>query len=223
MGSHFLFQGNLPDPGSNLCLLHLLRWQVGSLPDTSNNCFYLLSNSSYQSLCSNKWYDLIFLTGFWLIQQSIILKKISFISEWEWSVMSLSSGWRSTVPRLVALLEAPPSFASCGTLWVSSESEEPTHRAVALHLARNHHWNMLLPACSSCCTCCVLAEIEQMLKNLWRCLSTVVKHWSCERPQLHQVTCGVARACWESAFVSAALMGQMKTFGMCWYVSTVSC
>ena len=77
--------------------------------------------------------------------------------------MSLSSGWRSTVPRLVALLEAPPSFASCGTLWVSSESEEPTHRAVALHLARNHHWNMLLPACSSCCTCCVLAEIDLFL------------------------------------------------------------
>ena len=36
--------------------------------------------------------------------------------------MSLSSGWRSIVPRLVALLEAPPSFTSCGTLWVSSES-----------------------------------------------------------------------------------------------------
>ena len=29
---HFLLQGIFPTQGSNLCLLHLLHWQVGSLP-----------------------------------------------------------------------------------------------------------------------------------------------------------------------------------------------
>ena len=208
MGSHFLLQGNLPDPGSNLCLLHLLHWQVGSLPDTSNNCFYLLSNSSYQSLCSNKWYDLIFLTGFWLIQQSIILKKISFIFEWEWSVMSLSSGWRSTVLRLVALLEARPSFASCGTLWVSSESEEPTHRAVPLHLARNHHWNMLLPACSPCCTRCVLAEIDLFL-------SPFLQPW-CQKPFPDRF--GTAQPCCPETSLRRNTPVPLLVFGIqgCW-------
>ena len=32
VGCHFLFQGNLPTQGSNLSLLHLLHWQVDSLP-----------------------------------------------------------------------------------------------------------------------------------------------------------------------------------------------
>ena len=30
-GCHFLLQGNLPDPGIDLSLLHLLQWQAGSL------------------------------------------------------------------------------------------------------------------------------------------------------------------------------------------------
>ena len=32
MGCHFLLQGIFPTQGSNLCLLYLLHWQVGSLP-----------------------------------------------------------------------------------------------------------------------------------------------------------------------------------------------
>ena len=32
MGCHFLLQGIFPTQGSNLCLLHLLQWQAGSLP-----------------------------------------------------------------------------------------------------------------------------------------------------------------------------------------------
>ena len=32
VGSHFLLQRILPTQGSNLCLWHLLSWQVGSLP-----------------------------------------------------------------------------------------------------------------------------------------------------------------------------------------------
>ena len=32
MGCYFLLQGIVPTQGSNLCLLHLLHWQVGSLP-----------------------------------------------------------------------------------------------------------------------------------------------------------------------------------------------
>ena len=32
VGYHFLLQGTFPTQGSNLCLLHLLHWQVGSLP-----------------------------------------------------------------------------------------------------------------------------------------------------------------------------------------------
>ena len=32
MGCRFLLQGTFPIQGSNLCLLHLLRWQVGSFP-----------------------------------------------------------------------------------------------------------------------------------------------------------------------------------------------
>ena len=32
VGSHFLLQGIFPARGANLHLLHLLHWQVGSLP-----------------------------------------------------------------------------------------------------------------------------------------------------------------------------------------------
>ena len=32
MGCHFLLQGIFPTRGSNLCLLHLLHWQMGSSP-----------------------------------------------------------------------------------------------------------------------------------------------------------------------------------------------
>ena len=32
VGCHFLFQGIFPTQGSNLCLLRLLHWQLGSLP-----------------------------------------------------------------------------------------------------------------------------------------------------------------------------------------------
>ena len=32
VGYHFLLQGTFPTQGLNLCLLHLLHWQVGSLP-----------------------------------------------------------------------------------------------------------------------------------------------------------------------------------------------
>ena len=32
MGCHTLLQGILPTQGSNLCLLHLVYWQTGSLP-----------------------------------------------------------------------------------------------------------------------------------------------------------------------------------------------
>ena len=32
VGCHFLLQGIFPIQGSNLCLLHLLQWQVDSLP-----------------------------------------------------------------------------------------------------------------------------------------------------------------------------------------------
>ena len=32
VGYHFLLQGIFPTQGSNLCLLHLLHWQAGSLP-----------------------------------------------------------------------------------------------------------------------------------------------------------------------------------------------
>ena len=32
MGYHFVLQGIFPDQGSNSCLLHLLHWQVDSLP-----------------------------------------------------------------------------------------------------------------------------------------------------------------------------------------------
>ena len=32
MGCHFLLQGIFPTQASNLCLLRLLHWQVGSLP-----------------------------------------------------------------------------------------------------------------------------------------------------------------------------------------------
>ena len=32
MDCHFLLQGIFPTQGSNLCLLHLLRWQVDALP-----------------------------------------------------------------------------------------------------------------------------------------------------------------------------------------------
>ena len=32
MGCHFILQGIFPTQGSNLHLLHLLHWQVGSLP-----------------------------------------------------------------------------------------------------------------------------------------------------------------------------------------------
>ena len=32
VGCHFLLQGIFPTQGSNLCLLHLLHWQVDSLP-----------------------------------------------------------------------------------------------------------------------------------------------------------------------------------------------
>ena len=31
VGCHFLLQGMFPTQGSNLCLLHLLHWQVNSL------------------------------------------------------------------------------------------------------------------------------------------------------------------------------------------------
>ena len=31
MGCHYLLQGIFPTQGSNLCLLHLLHWQAGSL------------------------------------------------------------------------------------------------------------------------------------------------------------------------------------------------
>ena len=40
VGCHFLLQGMFLSPGANPCLLHLLRWQVGSLPLTT----YVLMN-----------------------------------------------------------------------------------------------------------------------------------------------------------------------------------
>lgn len=59
---------------------------------------------------------------------------------------------------------------------------------------------------------------KQMLKSLWKCWYTVAKHWSWEKHQWPPATCGVDRACWAWAFVSAALMGPMKMYGMFWYV-----
>ena len=42
VGCHFLLQGIFPTQGSNLCHLHLLHWQVGSLPPGKPLLFLIL-------------------------------------------------------------------------------------------------------------------------------------------------------------------------------------
>ena len=50
-GCHFLLQGIFPTQGSNLCLLHLLRWQANSLPlsHLGNPC----KKVSWSKICTN--------------------------------------------------------------------------------------------------------------------------------------------------------------------------
>ena len=48
VGCHFFLQGIFPSQGSNLCLLGLLYWQVGSLPLAT-------LGKPPNSLCVHKW------------------------------------------------------------------------------------------------------------------------------------------------------------------------
>ena len=49
VGCHFLLQGIFPTQGSNLCHLHLLHWQVGSLPPGKPLLFLILKKKSLKT------------------------------------------------------------------------------------------------------------------------------------------------------------------------------
>lgn len=56
-------------------------------------------------------------------------------------------------------------------------------------------------------------------KSPLRCWFTPQRPWSCGSQQSPPATCGEAKACLVSPFVSAALREPMRMFGMCWWVS----
>ena len=69
-GCHFLLQGIFQTQGLNLCFLHLLHWQVGSLapPGSPGHCSYftlysiLLITKIYQYFClcfTQAWLDIL--------------------------------------------------------------------------------------------------------------------------------------------------------------------
>ena len=96
MGCHALPQGVLPTQGSNLCLLCLLHWQVGSLPivppgkpayehrgtlflfkiSRYYNIFRYIAleykNASYLNLIEMKWHSFYFKPSWWVQEMECV-------------------------------------------------------------------------------------------------------------------------------------------------------
>ena len=60
VGCHFLLQGVFPTQGSNLRVLHLLHWQVGSLPPAPPECVIATEPEPKGSFQSGESYTVIF-------------------------------------------------------------------------------------------------------------------------------------------------------------------
>ena len=123
VGCHFLLQGIFPTQGSNLCLLCLLHWQVGSLPLAppgkpflvkAVGLFWEISGPEFQQAFSSSPHSTS-LQSAWCppsISQLLFPRRLSWLVGWEqteWHLWSLLSRQGSSRGVHCSSLKAPCS------------------------------------------------------------------------------------------------------------------